>query len=183
MRWVRRPMRLGLGNAVEPGALIRRFGADALRLGYLLSLHSGPMELATAAESHLKRARRTVHRLNSKVTGLFHMTRHDPGGGQPSRDDERILARAAAASAAARTAYRERRLGRAGRLLTEVADDFARYAARAAARRRDGGEPGAVRATVRGVVAELAAGFSPVCPYLFEQLSSWTAARAPEPAS
>ncbi len=192
-RWVRRPMRLGLGNAVEPAALIRRFGADALRLGYLLSLHSGSLDLATVSESNLRRARSTVRRLNAKVTGLFSMTAGLPSGGRtaglddagdasPSLADDWIVARAAVAAQAARDAYRRHRLGAAGQLLAEAADDLARYAAVAADRRRRDRGLGTVRATVTAVVERLAAGFSPVCPYLFEKLAAWTRARAPERA-
>ncbi len=182
VKWVRRPMRLGLGNAVEPAALIRRFGADALRLGCLLSLHSGSLDLATASESNLRRGRSVVRRLSAKVTGLFHLTRHkargDAGDG-PSLADDWILARAAAAAAAARGAYREHRPGAAGRLLAEAADDFTRYAAVAAGRRGHERSLTSIRPTVTAVICQLAGGFSPVCPYLFEKLAAWTAARAP----
>ena len=178
VRWVRRPMRLGHGHAVEPAELIRRYGADALRLGYLLSIHSGGMELATAAESNLRRARRTVHRLSSKVTGLFHMTREEAEDGPPHLADAWILSRAAAATTAARRAYAEHRLADAGQLLPRVVDDFARYAAIAADRRRRGRATGSVRATVTAVIVQLAAGFGPVCPYLFQKLAAWTTNRS-----
>ncbi len=185
MRWVRRPMRLGLGNAVEPAALIRRHGADALRLGCLLSLHSGSLDLATASESNLRRGRRAVRRLNAKVTGLFHLTgrpgesRREDGDGPPPLADDWIVARASASMEAARQAYREHRLGAAGRLLAEAADDLTRYAAVAAGRRRRDRGLAGVRATLTAVVERLAAGFSPICPYLFEKLTAWTAARSP----
>ncbi len=188
VRWVRRPMRLGLGNAVEPGALVRRFGADALRLGYLLSLHSGSLDLATASESNLRRGRRTVRRLTAKVTGLFHLTRHEsgrpesrPGSGSPAPPlaDDWILARVSAAAAAARNAYREHRLGAAGRLLAEAVSDLTRYAAVAAGRRGRDRSLVSIRPTVSAAVEQLAAGFSPICPYLFEKLTAWTASRAP----
>ncbi len=178
VRWIRRPMRPGLSNAIEPAALIRRFGADALRLGYLLSLHTGSMDLATAAESHLRRARRTVHRLSSKVTGLFHLTRDATEGGPARLADAWILNRADAASQAARSAYDELRLADAGRLLPTVIDELARYATLAAGRDQRGDDLDSIRATVSAVIHKLAAGFSPVCPYSFEKLTTWTQARS-----
>ncbi|MEM7584422.1 MAG: class I tRNA ligase family protein [Acidobacteriota bacterium] len=181
VRWVRRPMRPGLSNAIEPAALIRRFGADALRLGYLLSLHGGTMNLATAAESHLRRARRTVRRLSSKVTGLFHLTRDATEGGATRFADAWILDRATAASRAARRAYEELRLADAGHLLPPVVDELARYATIAAGRNRRGYDLDSIRATASAVIARLADGFSPVCPYAFEKLGAWTAARASGP--
>ncbi len=188
VRWVRRPMRLGLGNAVEPGALVRRFGADALRLGYLLSLHSGSLDLATASESNLRRGRRTVRRLSAKVTGLFHLASrgaadragHDAGpGAPPPLADDWILCQATAAAEAARQAYREHRLGVAARLLADVVSDFAHYAAVAADRRQSGRGLASIRPTVTATIERLTAGFGPICPYLFEKLAVWTSSRSP----
>ncbi len=184
-RFVRRPMRSRLGNMVEPATLVRRFRADALRLGYLLSLHSGSKELATASESQLRRARRTVTRLESKVTGLFHMTRDleaDSGNeprGQTRLADEWILARATAAVEAALQAYSDNRLVAVGPLLCETIDDFARYSAVAAGRDRQRQENmGLIRGTTAAVIARLHEGFSPVCPHLLERLVDWTRSRA-----
>ncbi len=181
VRWVRRPMRLGLGNAVEPAALIRRFGADALRLGYLLSLHSGTLNLATAAESNLRRARRAVHRLNSKVSGLFHLTRDQTTAGPPRLADAWLLHRTAAAAGAAHQAYDAHRLADAGQRLTEAIGDLARYAAVIAKRGKRDDDLSSVRPTIATAVERLAAGFSPICPYIFEKLTVWTATRAPAP--
>lgn len=180
VRWVRRPMRLGLGNAVEPAVLIRRFGADALRLGYLLSLHSGSLSLATASESNLRRARRAVRRLGSKVSGLFHLTRHETEAEAPRLADAWILHRAARAREAARRAYDAHRLGDAAQLLTRAADELARYAGVVAQRARRGESLASVRPTVAAAVERLATGFSPICPFIFDKLTAWTAARSPE---
>ena len=79
--------------------------------------------------------------------------------------------------AAARAAYAERRLAEAGRLLIAAIDDFARYAGWAA-RHRDRETLASVGATVAEAVRRLHAGFSPVCPYLFDKLAAWTAAQA-----
>ncbi len=175
------------GSAVEPQTLVRRFGADALRLGYLLSINPGSVEIVTAAESHLREARRAVQRLNSKVNGLYRLiglvfsgvATRGPGkaaDGDGGIDDAWILERAEAHAAAAREAYAERRLADAGRLLTDAIDDFARYAA-VAARRRERDALLEVGRTVSEVVRRLAAGFSPVCPYVFEKLVAWSATR------
>jgi valyl-tRNA synthetase/glutamate dehydrogenase/leucine dehydrogenase len=178
VRHVRRPMRRRAANVVEPRTLIRRFGADALRLGYLLSLHGGTKVKATASESNLRRARRAVHRLNSKVSGLLHLTRDAAGGADLVLVDEWILARCDRATAAARQAYREHRMASVAELLTAAIDDFARWAAVAAARQRRGGGLGSIRPTVAAAVARLADGFGPVCPYLFDKLAGWTREQA-----
>jgi leucine dehydrogenase len=69
-RTLRRPMRRSHGNVVEPKTLIRRYGADALRLGTLLCLKDADSRTLTVAESNLRRARRAIHRLNAMVSGL-----------------------------------------------------------------------------------------------------------------
>lgn len=193
-RYVVRPRRLlvrrQLDGAVEPQTLIRRFGADALRLGYLLALDRSLPEVTTAAESHLREARHAVARLNAKVTGLYRLiglvAARDPaqearsrpaGGGHDGIDDAWILERADAHVAAAHAAYAERRLAEAGRRLIAAIDDFARYAGQAA-RHRDPEALASVGATVAEAVRRLHAGFSPVCPYVFDKLAAWTAARS-----
>lgn len=177
------------GSAVEPQTLIRRFGADALRLGYLLSIHPGSPEIATASESHLKEARRAVQRLGAKVSGLYRliaMVSSDEGHEGPSSkarpgdeeiDDTWILGRSEVSAAKAREALAEGRLSDAGRLFTGAVDDFGRYAA-AAAKSRDPEALVATGATVAEVVRRLDRGFSPVCPYLFDKLAAWTGTRA-----
>ncbi|MBI4614377.1 MAG: class I tRNA ligase family protein, partial [Planctomycetes bacterium] len=66
-RTVHRPMRRNLGNVVSPASLVRRFGADALRLGLLLCLSGPDQDAATASETKLREARRMIRRLVAKV--------------------------------------------------------------------------------------------------------------------
>ncbi len=88
-----RPMRKDLGNLVEPATLIRRFGADALRLGFLLALDRGPVEAVTLGEAQLRQARRTLARLGAKVSGLVGMVREPLRAGEPREEDRAIVAR------------------------------------------------------------------------------------------
>ncbi len=192
VRHKRRRVRRQPGSAVEPQTLIRRFGADALRLGYLLSLSESSPEVATVAESKLREARRAVARLNAKVTGLYLLIQRIAAGGsrvaaalsesrpEPRRDsgvdDGWILKRTANHVAAAHRAYARRRPAEAARLLIAAIDDFARYAA-VAARHRDRDSLAAVAVTTAEVIGALAGGFAPVCPYLFDKLATWSEAR------
>ena len=187
----RQSVRRQPGSAVEPQTLVRRFGADALRLGYLLSIHPGSPEVTTASESHLREARRAVQRLNAKVSGLYRLIgmvtseaeEESHSGGQPPRsgdeeiDDAWILAQADAHTGAALEAYAQSRPAEAGRQFVKAVDDFARYAG-AAARRRDPDGLVEVGRTIAEVVRKLDRGFSPVCPYLFDKLRAWTEARS-----
>ena len=178
-RVVHRPMRRGLGNVVEPGTLVRRFGADALRLGYLLVDDAGSSEVVTLAESHLRRARRAVHSLVSKVTGLFGMVREPLHTGPRRPEDDQIVADCAAAGEAARRAYAEHRYATAAERLVETIEAFARYANSAAERRQASTDLGAVRAATVAAIGEMRTAFSPICPYLFEKLDRWARERCP----
>ena len=174
-------MRRQAGTLAEPATLIRRFGADALRLGYLLSINPGTPEVASIAESNLREARRTVQRLSSKISGLDHLIASPPIGEPGGEDDAEagdgwILSRASAASGAALNAYRERRLHDAARLLISTTGELVRWAENAA-RRRTPEELRTVAETSAEVVRRLARGFGPICPYLFDRLVERTEAR------
>lgn len=127
--------------------------------------------------------------MNAKVTGLLHLTRNvadgDPGATdsgprdvKPGLAEEWILARIERARGAARETYRTHRLSAAGPLLTAAIDDFARYAAVAADRYLERKDPEPIRLTVAAVLAGLADGFGPVCPYLLERLADRTREQA-----
>jgi glutamate dehydrogenase/leucine dehydrogenase/methionyl-tRNA synthetase len=176
-----RPMRKDLGNVVEPATLIRRFGADALRLGFLLALDRGPVETVTLGEGELRRARRTVHLLVSKVTGLYGMVREPLRTGEPREADCAIVARCAGAARDARKALEEHRYTQAAELFVEAVEAFADYANAAAERRHEdgSGDLGAVRAATFKALREMRPAFGPLCPYLFERLVRWTSERCP----
>ncbi len=188
VRHKRRRMRRQLGNVVEPATLIRRFGADALRLGYLLAQNPGAPQVATWAESTLRQGRRAVRRLNAKVSGLDQLLSRLASHGEADAAAEGPDAAAGRAVNAwirakterlvdeAHAGYRGYRLHRVAHLFLEAVDDFGRYAAVAAQRR--GVALGEVASTVAAVVRRLADGFSPVCPYLLDKLVERTAARA-----
>jgi glutamate dehydrogenase/leucine dehydrogenase/ribosomal protein S27AE len=181
-----RPMRKDLGNVVEPATLIRRFGADALRLGFLLALDRGPVESVTLGEGELRRARRAVQSLVSKVTGLYGMVREPLRTGPPRDADRAIVERCAAAAAEARSALEEHRYTRAAETLVEAVEAFAAYANAAAERRHeeahqgDQSDLGAVRAATFHALREMRPAFGPLCPYLFERLVRWTDERCPQ---
>ncbi len=178
-----RPMRKDLGNVVEPATLIRRFGADALRLGFLLALDRGPVESVTLGEGELRRARRAVQSLVSKVTGLYGMVREPLRTGEPREDDRAIVARCAALAQEGRAALEAHAYTRAAELLVDAFEAFADYANAAAERRHAPGEDGdlgSIRAAAYHALRELRPSFAPLCPYLFERLARWTDERCPK---
>jgi glutamate dehydrogenase/leucine dehydrogenase len=179
-----REMRKDFGNVVEPATLIRRFGADALRLGFLLAIDRGPVESVTLGEGELRRARRAVQSLVSKVTGLYGMVREPLRTGEAREADREIVARCAGAARDARKALEEHQYTRAAELLVEAVEAFAAYADEAAERRHaactgDQAGLGAVRAAAFKALTEMQPSFGPLCPYLFERLVRWTGERCP----
>ncbi|MBI2944584.1 MAG: class I tRNA ligase family protein [Candidatus Wallbacteria bacterium] len=174
-----RPMRNGRGNVVEPSTLIRRFGADALRLGYLLCLDVDGGRVVTLSEGRLRGARRAVQSFAGKVAGLFRLFQPPMVAGAAHLSDHWIVARARAAREAARDAYERHSLREVADIFLDVTDDFSLYAGLAAARRREGTDLGAVRAATVRVLEELGPAFGPLCPYVFEKLAAWTRERRP----
>ncbi|MCL4705225.1 class I tRNA ligase family protein [bacterium] len=176
-RAVRRPMRHSLGNVVQPSTLIRRFGADALRLGYLLCVENGFQEAATAAESKLKRGRKSVHLLTAKLAGLFSMLREPWHVGEARPADKFIIAQATAAAGEARRAYEEHRYTDAAVILIEMIEAFGRYVNLISARRQAGHDLGAVTAATAAVMTRMQSAFSPICPFVFEKIGKWIVAQ------
>lgn len=188
-RPVKRPMRRRLGNSIEPATLIRRFGADALRLGYLLSLPVGGGASATLDESRLRRGRSTVQRLVSKVGGLLHLVPEpldtpatdDPN---PQLADLWILAHLDALADAARADLAARRVRPAAEAFARAADALARYARVAASRPRRPAHQASIRPTVARLVALLHDPFAALCPFALESLRETVAPHtAADPAA
>lgn len=168
-RTVRRPMRRRLGNAVEPGTLVRRFGADAVRLGLLLSLNPSSIEVATAEESHFRRAVRTVRRLSAKVGGIAARAA-EVGDAEPAFADRWITVCVRDAADRARDGLGAFSFSTVAQLFCDTVREVARWTEVASARAPE--TPGAPGATLRTVVRELRRGFGPLCPYLLDKLAS-----------
>ncbi|MDZ7269780.1 MAG: class I tRNA ligase family protein [candidate division KSB1 bacterium] len=174
-RRVHRPMRRSLGNVVQPRTLIRRFGADALRLGCLLCLESGFQEVVTASESKLRRGRKTVHLLLAKLTGLQQLLGDARPAGEARPADRWLIAQAETAAETVRKAYIVHHYAEAAVILSEMIEALGRYTNLVAARKQAGRDPGAAAATVAAVIACMATSFSPICPFLFEKVAAWSA--------
>lgn len=181
MRWVHREMRPEAGNVVQPNTLVRRFGADALRLGLLLCRPTRHTGVAALSEGRLRRARRTLRRLNGKVTGLCNLARDGRETAEARLLEGWALGRLDRLGRAARDAYARDRLPEAAGLFIKAVDVVARYANVAAERRLDeGGALGPLRATLAAAMRRLEAAFGPICPFILVHLGRWTAAQVPE---
>ncbi len=184
-----RPMRKQLGNVVEPTTLVRRFGADALRVGLLLCLGSGRPEVATISEGSLRLARRALHRLGAQLAGLWRATEGQAGEAartppvttpvttvpeEPGRD---LLAGLGRAADAALAAYADGQPWRAAHALVETVDLLRTYGERWATWRSHvalgAGAQKAARATLAAAVGELARGFTPIAPFTCARFAVW----------
>ncbi len=176
-RWLLRLRRLGmrhsLGNGIEPITLIRRFGADALRLACLFGLSSGYQEATTFAPSHLRRARRVVGRLVGKADGLLKLARSCEVAGEARLAELWLLAWLKKAERRAHAAYEEARFADAAGLLCEAVEAFARFTAIAAGRRGQS-DLGPLGNLLRVWLVGMQRAFAPLCPFVFDKLERWS---------
>lgn len=173
------PMRKGLGNVVEPAVLMQRFGADALRLGYLLAGAGAGHDGFMLDESRLRQGRALVRTFVGKLTGVERLLRRSADG-EPRLADVAFLREVRRTAAEATVTLEECRFGAAAEVFARAVTQLSRYADLLAARSRDGGaDGGAPRAAMMAALAELQRAFQPLCPYLFEKIGpQWFAAGA-----
>jgi glutamate dehydrogenase/leucine dehydrogenase/methionyl-tRNA synthetase len=162
-RTVVRRMSPRIGNVIEPATLVQRFGADALRLWYLLSLRSNDRTAVLLTESHAREARHAVARLNAALSSLLPLGMPVAGDVQP--EDDAIATEIATLAAQARDAYPRHRYEVAARAFVEAVDAIAAYARRAEPR----AAAASVRTTTANVVRTLAEAFSLICPFILQR--------------
>lgn len=168
-----RQMRRALGNVVEPVTLVRRFGADSLRLGYLLCLRQNHIDHVIADEGNLRKARRSVRALAAKSAGIFGLARRLTPGAAELDGDRWIVAVAERARDASQAALRQAQFGRAAQLLVDTVDMFAIYSALVADRFRQHLPPGAPAGAAAAALRAMCAGFAPLCPFIFDKIERW----------
>lgn len=157
-RTVRRPMRTQYGNVVEPGSLVTRFGADALRLWYVLSLQRGATDIVTMDEGHARAARRAVRQVNAGLSAML-----DRGG---DAVDDQFLGEL---DHIVEHAW-------AGNDLATVGDVFLKVAATVARHGRSGR---ATAATAAAAAERLYTAFHPICPFIVTKFLDLTRSEAP----
>ena len=175
-RTAERPMRRRVGNTVEPTTLVQRFGADALRLWYLLALRPGAPRTVLREELGAA-ARQQVHRLNVVLSFLLESTREERGIARPHKVDSVIVAKVRELANVARAAYPKHAYERAARAFLEAVERIAKYAKWAS----DGDtvrDRAATRATLVPIIQELERGFSPICPFILGQFANEIRGRA-----
>lgn len=176
----RTPMRKNRGNVVEPSSLVARFGADALRLGYLLCLRGSQQDGVTAAEAPLREARRAVRRLVSKVTGLFSLVPLGGAEGEESAADREFVELARRERRLAEASLRERRFDEAAASFLRSVEAFADFTRGVAKDVQAGRRCGSASRASARVLREFATAYGPICPFTFEFLSRWVGERSGE---
>lgn len=171
---VRRPMRYRLGNVIEPVTLIQRFGADALRLGYALSLESRSPDIVLLSEDRLRLARRMLFKLVAKVTGLFHKVRTPAQAGEPRALDHWQLHALGDLQQRMRGHYFANEPAAVARELIHQSQQLVLYINTVIGRAEDFG---AARTTVMAMLEAFEAAFAPLCPFVFSRLLEWTRSR------
>ena len=70
-RTAKKPMKKRTGNVIEPKTIIRRFGADVLRLSYLLSIND-KFEVILSQDK-INKAKKELHSFTEKLTNIVSM--------------------------------------------------------------------------------------------------------------
>jgi leucine dehydrogenase len=165
-RTLRRPMRRSHGNVVEPKTLIRRYGADALRLGTLLCLQDSDRRSLTAAESNLRRARRAIHRLNSMISGLPNPKPEKEGQLQSSFLDAWALLALMNCGRSAQNALENYRYSVTAEQFIEAIRILGRYLRL----QQHGADSPQIHRTLKRALSIMKHCFQSICPFILEKL-------------
>lgn len=175
-RTVLRRMSPRFGNVVEPGSLVQRFGADALRLWYLLCYRTNDRGGVVLTEAHAREARHAVARLNAALSSLLPPGACDVELARPV--DDAVLIRVCELANEGRAALLRRRHAEAANLFVDAVNCIATYARIVEPRVRTT----AVRATATAVVHALGA-LAPICPFIIRRFAEEVAQFAPAGAT
>jgi glutamate dehydrogenase/leucine dehydrogenase/methionyl-tRNA synthetase len=159
-RTVMRRMSPRLGNVVEPASLVQRFGADALRLWYLLSLRANDRTAVILTEARARDSRHAIARLNAALSSLLPLGSLVPQELSPV--DEALIAEIQYIADEALAAYPRHRFDLVARHFLEAIGRVSAYARvmeeKSAARY--------ARPTATRVIRILDSAFSPLCPFI-----------------
>ncbi len=169
---IKRPMQKRLGNVIEPVTLIRRFGADSLRLAYLLSLGNGFQQQVTASQDHFNLAKNSLHKFVTKLTNIMNILKKQNTSSQTQNDLD-IIEKCNKICDITTQAYHDNRLGDAAKYLVEMNDYFVKYCNNVAEYYHETNNSGQAFETLDYIIKKMKDVFSPICPYQFEKLSSW----------
>jgi isoleucyl-tRNA synthetase len=163
-----------LKNYTDPTDVVRRFGADTLRL-YLLSS-------TTIGEDYRLSDRLIETLFRTWTLPLWNVLRFSEtyagggeGAGKPSLLDQWILARTAELVRDVRAAMDAYRLDTASRALLPFVDDLSNWYVRRSRKRFSGPDAATAAATLRDVLATFALVAAPFTPFLVETLYRKTA--------
>jgi leucine dehydrogenase len=158
-RPVLRRMSPQLGNVVEPTTIVQRFGADALRLWYLLALNANGRTAVVLSESHARDARQAISGLNDALSSLLSQGALAASKMEPQ--DEAVIARVRELADGALDAYPRLRFEHAARLFLDAVNAVDSYARLNEKKRSDNSGETASR-----IVTILSDAFSPICPFI-----------------
>ena len=173
---VRRPMRYRQGNVIQPTTLIRRYGADAVRLAYALSLNQRSHESMLISEDRSRLARRSLSRLVNKVTGLFQRVRYEQAGPAKALDHWVVYGLQDFATQI-EADYMSNQLNNVAESLIQHSENLIHYINTAMQTRRDESNFGAVRSVIIQTLSKFQLAYGPLCPFIFKRLVYWTQQR------
>jgi glutamate dehydrogenase/leucine dehydrogenase len=164
-RTVLRRMSPRVGNIIEPATLVERFGADALRLWYLLSLRANDRSAVVLTEARAREARHTIARLNASLSSLSPLDATTESGPV----DEELVTAIQQFADDAHAAYARRRFDVAANRFVDAVNAIADYSRAVEKEPRAGS-----RETAAQIVCILHDAFSPLCPFILQRFAEHT---------
>lgn len=133
------------------------------------------------SEDRLRLARKTLHELNSKVSGFLHLAPRTPFSELLPADwqaqDQALLHLAQRHAEKAILAYQSNAFTEVGNLLVTAVQSLTEYINQVVQSRRGAALSSAVP-VVTAVLGRFDTAFSPLCPFLFYKLHQWLHVRA-----
>jgi valyl-tRNA synthetase len=167
-------MQKRLGNVVEPITLIKRFGADSIRLAYLLCLNDNFQQEVTFSQDRFNQANQALYRFVSKLTNIVHFIKkvHSENFEETSFDKD-ILEKIESISENVKDYYMHNRFYSSAKTLVNTIEDFTDYCNKVVANYNTSNSIGNAKETIIQVLSQMKTLFSPICPYHFDKLELW----------
>lgn len=175
---VKRPMQKRLGNVVEPADLIKRFGADTLRLAYLLCLSDDYQQDITFSQDKFNYAQQMLYKMDSKITNIVSMIKKaDIKDSNTTERDQEIIKILDSISEEVKWNYANSKFLGSAKYLTVMIEYLTDYCNKVAQDYKETNSIGSARATLQELMEKMKAVFEPICPYHFEKLDRWVKAQ------
>ncbi|MFN8673763.1 MAG: class I tRNA ligase family protein [Candidatus Sericytochromatia bacterium] len=169
-RTVKKAMHRRTGNVIEPKTIVRRFGADVLRLSYLLSINSN--NEIVFSQDKLNRAHKELHSFTEKVTNIVSMIKKSGLNIDLKNQDNDIIDIFEEIQKEAFDNYEKLDFRANADLMIKAMIVFKNYCNNVADKIKNGDLENSVK-TIVVILQKMKKAFSPIAPYHSEKIDFW----------